>query len=536
MNMNDWQMYVKHEEILPEINIEKEDDIELINNFLKTVGPLTLFDIPIIRPMKAIETPHFSKINTQINHPKEIKNILDKFIIGQEEAKRTISQAIFTHIKINKENASFNEQHTLLIGPSGSGKTELLRVIKRELGINMHILDVSSLSFAGYSANGGIHLKSFLENVKTGDIIVLDEFDKILFKNTNNIRDGDLLQSEFLKLLEGEKYLEKTNFSKNNSRNDVTNEKLNVDLSKCLFVLTGAFSDLLRSKKKTSKQHDRIGFMTENIEENQEKEEDAKLTETDLIQAGVLNELLGRLSFIEQLHELTEEDYLRIVKNEHSVYSKYRNTFLQQYNLDVKIDEKYLKELCKEMITSQLGVRGLNSKITKLFNNALFEMDINKNYNTIVIYKDKIKYSRRKKKNEIIIKEKESEIEEETALSIIKHKDNVQIETSFYKNCFKCLHYIRRTRNMSLKELLEDYVEAPRRLTRIFKDSGLNKFWFPVSKMPKNGGDWPLVKDMVANNHRLLVFTSMESKQASEGIAYQWNFMVENQCNSYSLI
>jgi hypothetical protein len=77
--------------------------------------------------------------------------------------------------------------------------------------------------------------------------------------------------------------------------------------------------------------------------------------------------------------------------------------------------------------------------------------------------------------------------------------------------------------------ILEDYVESPKGLTNVFNDAGLRKYWFPVTKMPKNGQDWPLVSDMVANNQRLLVFTSKKSKQDSEGIAYQWNFMVENQ-------
>lgn len=78
--------------------------------------------------------------------------------------------------------------------------------------------------------------------------------------------------------------------------------------------------------------------------------------------------------------------------------------------------------------------------------------------------------------------------------------------------------------------ILEDYVEAPNGLTNVFNTSGLLKYWFPLSSMPQNGQDWPLVSDMVAKNQRLIVFTSIRSKQDTEGIAYQWNFMVENQC------
>lgn len=77
---------------------------------------------------------------------------------------------------------------------------------------------------------------------------------------------------------------------------------------------------------------------------------------------------------------------------------------------------------------------------------------------------------------------------------------------------------------------LEDYVKSPNALTKVFTDSGLKKFWFPVQNMPSGGQDWPLVKDMVANNQRLVVFTSAKSKQEAEGIAYLWNYVVENQC------
>lgn len=73
--------------------------------------------------------------------------------------------------------------------------------------------------------------------------------------------------------------------------------------------------------------------------------------------------------------------------------------------------------------------------------------------------------------------------------------------------------------------ILEDYVETPNGLTKVFNESGLMKYWFPVSKMPQNGQDWQLFKDMVASNQRLIVFTSKKSKQESEGVAYQWNYM-----------
>lgn len=81
--------------------------------------------------------------------------------------------------------------------------------------------------------------------------------------------------------------------------------------------------------------------------------------------------------------------------------------------------------------------------------------------------------------------------------------------------------------------IIEDYVTSPKGLTNVFAAAGLGKFWFPVSRMPKNGGDWPTVSDMIQKNQRLLVFTSKAAKEASEGIAYVWTYMVENQCKSF---
>lgn len=81
--------------------------------------------------------------------------------------------------------------------------------------------------------------------------------------------------------------------------------------------------------------------------------------------------------------------------------------------------------------------------------------------------------------------------------------------------------------------IIEDYVHTSKGLTNLFTSAGLDKYWFPVSKMPKKGEDWPTVTDMVQQNHRLLVFTSVASKEAEEGIAYQWKYMLENERKHY---
>lgn len=81
---------------------------------------------------------------------------------------------------------------------------------------------------------------------------------------------------------------------------------------------------------------------------------------------------------------------------------------------------------------------------------------------------------------------------------------------------------------------IEDYVTSPYGLSKVFNASGLNKYWFPVSRMPKNGGNWPTVDDMIRQNQRLVVFTSKASKESSERVAYDWRYVVENQCEPFS--
>ena len=93
--------------------------------------------------------------------------------------------------------------------------------------------------------------------------------------------------------------------------------------------------------------------------------------------------------------------------------------------------------------------------------------------------------------------------------------------------------FLEKNKEEVVTIIIEDYVKSPKGLTKVFDAAGLRKFMFPVSRMPKNGGDWPRLDDMVRKNQRLLVFTSDSHKEATEGIAYQWKYMVENQCESY---
>ena len=118
-----------------------------------------------------------------------------------------------------------------------------------------------------------------------------------------------------------------------------------------------------------------------------------------------------------------------------------------------------------------------------------------------------------------------------TSLSLIGDQSNFYVQKQPAINVLKEIEsFMEANPSEIITIFIEDYVTSTNGLSNVFNASGLTKYWFPVSRVPKDGGEWPTVDDMVQNNQRLVVFTSKSSKEASEGIAYQWTYVVENQC------
>ena len=112
--------------------------------------------------------------------------------------------------------------------------------------------------------------------------------------------------------------------------------------------------------------------------------------------------------------------------------------------------------------------------------------------------------------------------------------------TSFQQPAINVLREIEKFLGANPEEIvtifIEDYVKSPQGLSKVFNASGLHKYWFPMSRMPKKGDDWPTVDDMVKKNQRLVVFSSKQSKEASDGIAYEWRYVVESQCKTIPMV
>lgn len=134
-------------------------------------------------------------------------------------------------------------------------------------------------------------------------------------------------------------------------------------------------------------------------------------------------------------------------------------------------------------------------------------------------------------------------------LDVYDFRDDIWLCHSLGGTCYDltafepAIHTLREVEAFLLRNpseivtlILEDHVSSHQGLTKLFNKTGLGKYWFPVANMPQKGEDWPIVSDMIKHNHRLLVFTSNRSKELTEGIAYQWNYMVENQCKLQVLI